>query len=150
MPDHSFHWTVDGNSLKLSEGDFSAFLECVESPGSPLARHRDSRAYCLLAARLHVSTHESLPQRCPAFFGLWNCHRPYSHAYLEAGPENRIGRLCAVASIASGSCAARCCSPRGEHFVYLDKANAELPLDVGNGSPARSRGLALTFASPSF
>lgn len=32
MPDHIFDWTVYGNYLKLSEGDFSAFLECVECP----------------------------------------------------------------------------------------------------------------------
>jgi len=36
MPDHSFDWTVYGNSLELSEGDFSAFLECVECPAQPL------------------------------------------------------------------------------------------------------------------
>src|SRR5579862_4213923 len=118
--------------------------------GSTLARHRDISACGVLAARLYVSTHQPLPPRRPAFLSLWDCHRTYSRAHLETGCENRIRRLCAVASIASRPRSPHRSSHRGEHSVYLDKANAELPLDVGNGSPARSRGLALTFASPSF
>src|SRR5579863_6765222 len=36
MPDHSFDWTVYGNSLELNRGIFSAVLDCVECPAQPL------------------------------------------------------------------------------------------------------------------
>ena len=120
-------------------------------PGSTLASDRDIGAGCLLAARLHVSSHKPLPQRCPAFLSLWDCRRPYSHAHLEGGPKNRIARLGTVASIASNPYSAHRRSYRGEHPIYLDKADAELPLDAGNSSPARSGGLVFAFAgNPSF
>ena len=148
MPDHIFDWIRYGKSLKLSEGD-SAFLKCAEFPAQFLARHRDIGACGLLASRLHVSSHEPVPQRYPAFLGLWDRHPAYTRAYLEGGPPNRIGRLCAVASIASSPYFAHCRSHRSESSICLDKPDAELPLDVGNGSAARSGGLAVAFASPS-
>jgi len=145
--DRIFDWTAQRKSLRMAERDSGACAVCVERPLQFRACDRPMRNGALLASRLHVSAHGSIPHRDPPLRGLWDCRRPYSRVHLEDRPDNRIGTLSAVASISSSPVTVRSGSLGGEYSIYLGQADAELPLDVGNGSPAGSGRLALASAS---